>query len=159
MTFFIKYLISEGGYTQLSAGRLFMLMGWLSLLCGLVWGWVSDVIGRKSALVIVYLLHTGAFGLFALWPSPARFTLSAVLFGLSAWSIPATGVSGDTIRISRQSSCPAAPARYRARRRPSIEVRCSRGPKPPQLTAAVNANSAPLAGDVHPGDNSADATR
>ena len=89
MTFFTKHLIAAGGHTQESAGRLFMLMGWLSLLCGLIWGWVSDVIGRKGALVIVYLIHAVAFGLFALWPSPAGFTISAVLFGLSAWSIPA----------------------------------------------------------------------
>ncbi len=89
MTFFIKYLIAEGGYSQPAAGRLFMLMGWVSLLCGLVWGWVSDVIGRKGALIIVYLIHAVAFGLFAIRPSPASFTLSAILFGLSAWSIPA----------------------------------------------------------------------
>jgi len=89
MTFFTKYLIAEGGYTQEAAGRLFMLMGWLSLLCGLIWGWASDIIGRKGALVIVYLIHTLAFGLFALWPSPPGFTISAVMFGLSAWSIPA----------------------------------------------------------------------
>jgi MFS family permease len=89
MTFFTKYLIAEGGYTQASAGRLFMLVGWLSLLCGLIWGSVSDVLGRKTALVIVYVIHTVAFGLFALWPSPPGFVLSAVLFGLSAWSIPA----------------------------------------------------------------------
>jgi len=89
MTFFTKYLIAEGGYTQESAGRLFMLMGWLSLLCGLIWGSVSDRLGRKTALVIVYIIHSFAFGLFALWPSPPGFIISAVLFGLSAWSIPA----------------------------------------------------------------------
>jgi MFS family permease len=89
MTFFTKYLIAEGGYTQESAGRLFMIMGWLSLLCGLIWGSVSDILGRKTALVIVYSIQATAFGLFALWPSPPGFVLSAVLFGLSAWSIPA----------------------------------------------------------------------
>jgi MFS family permease len=89
MTFFTKYLIAEGGYTQAAAGRLFMHMGWLSLSCGVLWGWVSDVIGRKGALVIVFLIHAVSFGLFALWPSPVGFTLSAILFGLTAWSIPA----------------------------------------------------------------------
>ncbi|MFZ3136815.1 MAG: MFS transporter [Thermodesulfovibrionales bacterium] len=89
MTFFTKYLIAEGRFTQESAGRLFMLMGWLSLLCGLIWGSVSDRLGRKTALVIVYIIHSVAFGLFALWPSPPGFIISAVLFGLSAWSIPA----------------------------------------------------------------------
>ncbi len=89
MTFFTKYLIAEGGYSQEAAGRLFMIMGWLSLLCGLIWGSVSDALGRKIALVIVYIIQAVAFGLFALWPQPAGFLLSAILFGLSAWSIPA----------------------------------------------------------------------
>ncbi len=89
MTFFTKYLIAEGGYSPAGAGSLFMLMGWFSLLCGVIWGTVSDIIGRKGALIIVYLIHTAAFSLFALWPTATGFTISAVLFGLSAWSIPA----------------------------------------------------------------------
>jgi MFS family permease len=89
MTFFTKYLITEGGYTQAAAGRLFMIMGWFSLLCGLFWGSVSDRLGRKTALVTVYIIQAFAFSLFALWPSSPGFVLSAVLFGFSAWSIPA----------------------------------------------------------------------
>ena len=99
ITFFAKHLIAEGEYTQQAAGRLFMTMGWFSLLCGLIWGTVSDVIGRKRALIIVYLIHTIAFSLFALWPAPPGFTLSAILFGLSAWSIPAimAATCGDVL--------------------------------------------------------------
>jgi sugar phosphate permease len=99
LTFFTRYLITEGGYTHASAGRLFMLMGWLSLLCGLIWGTVSDVIGRKATLVVVYLVHALSFSLFALWKTPAGFTLSAVLFGISAWSIPAimAALCGDLL--------------------------------------------------------------
>ena len=88
MTFFTKYLMAEGGYSQESAGRLFMVMGWLSLLCGLIWGSLSDTLGRKTVLVIVYIVQSAAFGLFALWPAPPGFVLSAVLFGVTAWSIP-----------------------------------------------------------------------
>ena len=88
MTFFTKCLIADGGYTQSQAGQLFMVMGWFSLFCGLIWGSVSDVIGRKRALAIVYLVHAVAFSLFPLWPAPTGFILSAVLFGLAAWSIP-----------------------------------------------------------------------
>jgi len=99
MTFFIKHLIAEGGYTREAAGNLFMIMGWCSLLCGVIWGTVSDVIGRKRALIMVYLIHTAAFSMFALWPSPAGFTLSAILYGLSAWSIPAimAATCGDVL--------------------------------------------------------------
>jgi len=99
MTFFVKSLIVDGGYTQLSAGHLFMLMGWFSLLCGLIWGTVSDVIGRKRTLFIVYLIHALSFGLFALWSAPVGYTLSAILFGLTAWSIPAimAATCGDVL--------------------------------------------------------------
>jgi MFS family permease len=74
-------------------------MGWFSLLCGLIWGTVSDVIGRKGALIIVYLIHTVAFSMFALWPARPGFTISAILFGLSAWSIPAimAAACGDVL--------------------------------------------------------------
>lgn len=99
MTFFVKRLVAEGGYTQEAAGQLFMIMGWFSLLCGVSWGWVSDTIGRRRALIIVYLTHGIAFGLFALSSKPLGFTVSAVLFGLSAWSIPAimAAACGDVL--------------------------------------------------------------
>ncbi|NQT71419.1 MAG: MFS transporter [Chloroflexi bacterium] len=99
MTFFKDHLTSEGGYTDESAGNLFMLIGCVSLLCGVIWGTVSDHIGRKRALVIVYLIHTIAFSIFALWLETAGFILAAVLFGLSAWSIPAimTAACGDLL--------------------------------------------------------------
>jgi len=99
MTFFVKVLIAEGGYTQEAAGALFMIMGWFSLFCGLIWGGLSDLIGRRWALVIVYLIHMVAFSLFALWPAPVGFTISAILFGLSAWSIPAimAATCGDVL--------------------------------------------------------------
>jgi len=99
MTFFVKGLIAEGGYTQEMAGRLFMIMGWFSLLCGLIWGSVSDVIGRKYAMMIVYLIHAISFSLFALFPAKPGFTISAILFGLSAWSIPAimAATCGDVL--------------------------------------------------------------
>ena len=99
MTFFTKYLVAEAHYSAVEAGRLFMTMGWVSLLCGLIWGWASDHIGRKGALITVYLIQAVAFGLFALWPSPTGLTLSAVLFGLTAWSIPAivAALCGDLL--------------------------------------------------------------
>lgn len=99
MTFFTKYLIAEGGYSQTSAGKLFMLMGWMSLACGVLWGSISDRIGRKPTLVIVYAIQGIAFALFALWPLPAGFFISAILFGLSAWSIPAivAAMCGDIL--------------------------------------------------------------
>lgn len=98
MTFFTKHLIAEGGYTEEAAGSLFMTMGWVSLLCGVLWGAVSDVIGRRRALIVVYLMHALAFGLFALWTNSTGFTLSAILFGLSSGT-PAimAAICGDVL--------------------------------------------------------------
>jgi MFS family permease len=99
MTFFTKYLIAEGGYSKEAAGNLFMIMGWFSLISGLIWGMLSDVIGRKRALILVYLIHAVAFGLFGLWRTPTGFTLSAIIFGLAAWSVPAimSATCGDLL--------------------------------------------------------------
>ncbi|MHB9149421.1 MAG: MFS transporter [Thermoleophilia bacterium] len=99
ITFFTKYLVEEGGYSAAEAGNLFMIVGWLSLLCGVVWGAVSDVIGRKWALVIVYLIQVVSFAMFDLWAVPTGFVISAVLFGLTAWSIPAimAAACGDVL--------------------------------------------------------------
>jgi MFS family permease len=99
MTFFTKYLIAEGGYSKEAAGNLFMIMGWFSLISGLIWGMVSDAIGRKRALILVYLIHAVAFGLFGLWRTPTGFTVSAILFGLAAWSVPAimSATCGDLL--------------------------------------------------------------
>ena len=88
MTFFTKFLISESGYSQEAAGSLFMTMGWFTLLSGLMWGIVSDAIGRRGTMVMVYLVQAAAIVLFGLRPAPLGLTLSAVLFGLTAWSLP-----------------------------------------------------------------------
>ncbi|MHB9027500.1 MAG: MFS transporter [Candidatus Latescibacterota bacterium] len=99
MTFFFKHLISAGGYSREAAGALFMMVGWLSLFCGLIWGAISDAIGRKAALIMVYCIQGVSFALFGLWTTPAGFTVSAALFGITAWSIPAimAAACGDTL--------------------------------------------------------------
>ncbi len=99
MTFFIKYLIAEGGYTTSTAGGLFMIMGWCSLLCGLIWGSVSDRIGRRKTLIILFLIHSLAFGCFAIGGNQLLFLFSVIIYGLTAWSIPAimAAVCGDLL--------------------------------------------------------------
>jgi MFS family permease len=99
ITFFIRYLVGEIGYTRISAGNLFMLMGWFSLGCGLIWGGLSDRIGRRYALIIVYLIQILSFITFALWQKQPGLSVSAALFGLTAWSTPAimAATCGDVV--------------------------------------------------------------
>jgi MFS family permease len=88
LTFFSKRLIADIGYTEQTAGTLFMILGWASLPCGILWGWIADIIGRKAAMTIILLIQALAFALFALWTDTAGLTVSAVLYGLTAWGIP-----------------------------------------------------------------------
>ena len=87
MTFFVKYLLAWG-YTQQAASSLFGTLGWFSLSSGLLWGAISDAIGRKRALAIVYVIHAAAYCLFAASQTRFGLTVSVILFGLSAWSTP-----------------------------------------------------------------------
>jgi len=87
-TFFAKYLVAEGGFTREAAGSLWALIGWISVLSGLAWGSVSDAIGRKYGLALVYIVQAASFATFALWRSQTGYTISAVVFGLAGWSIP-----------------------------------------------------------------------
>jgi sugar phosphate permease len=88
-TFFADYLIGEAGFTKEAAGRLWMLVGLVSFVSGFIWGTVSDAIGRKYGLALVYFLQGLCFILFGLWKAPPGYYLSVLLFALTAWSIPA----------------------------------------------------------------------
>lgn len=89
VTFFAKYLQAEAGYSKVKAGNLWQFVGWISIFCGVVWGWVSDVLGRKYGLALVNLVQGSAYLIFALWNAPAGHIVSAMMFGITAWSIPA----------------------------------------------------------------------
>jgi sugar phosphate permease len=96
-TFFADYLTGEAGFTKEAAGWLWMLAGLVSFVSGFIWGTVSDVIGRKYGLALVYFLQGFCFIIFGLWKATPGYYLSVFLFALTAWSIPAimAATSGD----------------------------------------------------------------
>lgn len=96
-TFFITHLVREGGFTVASAGSLWMKIGIVSLASGFLWGGVSDRFGRRIALVAVFTLQSMAFAVFGLSNEMKAVYLSAALFALTAWSIPAlmAALAGD----------------------------------------------------------------
>jgi sugar phosphate permease len=96
-TFFADYLTGEAGFTKEAAGWLWMLAGLVSFVSGFIWGTVSDVIGRKYGLALVYFLQGLCFIIFGLWKATPGYYLSVFLFALTAWSIPAimAATSGD----------------------------------------------------------------
>ena len=99
MTFYQAYLQLECHYSETEAGRLFLMLGIFSLFCGFLWGAVSDRFGRCSALAMVFLIQMISYGLFAYSASDAVLLISTILFGLTAWSIPAimSAACGDLL--------------------------------------------------------------
>ena len=99
MTFFAAYLIKEMGLSQAQASGLWALVGGLSIFCGVIWGGISDLLGRKYGSALAYFTLAVAYALFALIKSPTGFYASAVIFGLTAWSIPTimAAAAGDYV--------------------------------------------------------------
>jgi MFS family permease len=97
-TFFIAHLVRDGAFTHAAAGMLWMQVGFVSLPSGFIWGSISDRFGRKIVLICVFTLQAAAFALFGLSLAPAAMYASALLFALTAWSIPAlmAALAGDT---------------------------------------------------------------
>jgi MFS family permease len=80
MVFFAAYLVKEMGLSQEWAGGLWALVGGLSIFCGVL------------VLGLSYILY-------AVIKVPIGFYLSAILFGLTAWSIPTimAAAAGDFV--------------------------------------------------------------
>jgi MFS family permease len=99
LTFFIAYLSKECGMNSSAAGRMFGLLGLCSIFSGVIWGSVSDLLGRRWGTMLAYLTLGLSYLLFALWKEQTGFLVSAVLFGLTAWSIPTimAAASGDAV--------------------------------------------------------------
>lgn len=87
-TFFAAYLEKEVGLTPLTVGQLWILMGCLSIFSGFIWGAVSDRIGRKYGLAVVFLLSTLSFIIFAYTKNIVWIYASIIIFGLVAWAVP-----------------------------------------------------------------------
>ena len=96
-TFFVRHLVKEGGFTAGTAGALWMQIGLISIVSGFIWGVISDRWGRRIALLCVFTLQGVSFTIFGLGSSLLAVYVSAGLFAVTAWSIPAlmAALSGD----------------------------------------------------------------
>ena len=99
MVFFAAYLVNEMGLSQEWAGGLWAAVGGLSVFCGVIWGSISDRLGRARGAALAYLVLAMAYIVYALVRVEFGFYLSAVLFGLTAWSIPTimAATAGDLV--------------------------------------------------------------
>jgi MFS family permease len=87
-TFIVTTLVQERGFTEAVAGNFWSWVGFLSLFSGPVFGTLSDKLGRRAGLMIVFTIQMFAYTLVA-FSLPIQFLyLSIGCYGIVAWSIP-----------------------------------------------------------------------
>ncbi|HEX8947807.1 MAG TPA: MFS transporter [Dissulfurispiraceae bacterium] len=92
-TFIVTMLVKERGFSEFAAGNFWAWVGLLSLFSGPVFGTLSDKLGRKAGLIIVFSFQMLAYLLAASrLPDPFLY-LSIGFYGIVAWSIPSIMVA------------------------------------------------------------------
>jgi MFS family permease len=80
-TYFVAYMVEEIGLSEKTAGNIWAIFGWMCMGSGLIWGFLSDRMGRRRAL----LWNHGIISLSVLMPllfhQPFLLGFSAFLFG------------------------------------------------------------------------------
>jgi len=104
-TYFVAYMIEEIRLTAKTAGDIWAIFGWMCAGSGLIWGFLSDRLGRRKAL----LWNNGIISLSVLLPlllyQPFFMGFSAFLFGgtfLGTVTIIAAAI-GDQVVEKRAS--------------------------------------------------------
>ncbi len=99
LTFFKAYLVKEMTISATEADYLWALVGGLSIFCGVIWGSLSDKVGRGRGAALAYLALGLSYLIFALVQGRLGYYSSAITFGLSAWSIPViiAAAAGDAV--------------------------------------------------------------
>ena len=88
VTFIVTAMVNERGFGEGAAGNFWAIVGALSILSGPLFGWISDKLGRKTGIMVVYGLFTIAYALVAAALPDSFLYASICIFGLSVWSIP-----------------------------------------------------------------------
>lgn len=96
-TFIVTTLVQERGMSESLAGNFWSVVGFLSLFSGPVFGSLSDRLGRKAGMIIVFSVQCLAYLLVASGLPGIFLYLSIGCYGLVAWSIPAimAAAAGD----------------------------------------------------------------
>lgn len=102
-TFLVTMLVKEKGYPEDVAGLFWAVVGILSLFSGPLFGWLSDKLGRKVAMIVVFSLFTAAYTLVAFGLPVPWLYLSIMLYGVTVWSVPTimAATVGDILRPSQ----------------------------------------------------------
>ena len=88
-TFFQKRLIVDLGYSDATAGNLFLVLGATGCAAGVLWGRVSDSVGRGRTMAAVMAVEAVVAVVFALWHNTPALVIGSAVFGVCGLSVPA----------------------------------------------------------------------
>lgn len=87
-TFIVTTMVNERGFGENTAGTFWAVVGGLSIASGPLFGWLSDRLGRKRGIMLVYALFTISYILVAADLANPFLYASIAIFGLAVWSVP-----------------------------------------------------------------------
>lgn len=88
VTFFVSAVINKYEVSSSLSGDFWTLLGFCSIFSGFIFGILADRIGPYKTLFFVFLLQTVANFILAINVNDYVIWFSAILFGISVWSIP-----------------------------------------------------------------------
>ncbi|MDO8691197.1 MAG: MFS transporter, partial [Dehalococcoidia bacterium] len=98
-TFFVAYLVDQRGLSAPQAAQAWSLVGLTGLGSGLLWGFISDKLGRRFGLAACYYGYFLALAILTFVPLPAAGFVAGALAGLTITGGMAVfaALLGDTV--------------------------------------------------------------
>lgn len=105
-TFIVTTMVREYGFSEALAGSYWSWTGLFSLFSGVVFGILSDRIGRKQGLALVFLVQSGAYLLAGLQPGEFGLLIAIILYGTALFAVPAimAAAVGDYLGPTRTAA-------------------------------------------------------
>jgi MFS family permease len=105
-TFIVTAMVTEYGFSEARAGFFWSWVGLFALTSGVLFGVLSDRIGRKWGLFLVFAIQSVAYLLAGSGLGNIALLVSIVLYGLSVFAIPAimAAAVGDYLGLPRAAA-------------------------------------------------------
>lgn len=105
-TFIVTTMVVEMGFAEARAGMFWSWVGFFGIFSGVGFGALSDRIGRRRGMMVVFAVQTLAYLLVGLQPGQAGVIASVFLYGIAAFAIPTimAATVGDYLGLSRAAA-------------------------------------------------------
>jgi len=105
-TFIVTSMVREYGLSEVRAGQYWSWVGFFSVFSGVGFGALSDLIGRKQGLILVFLVQSAAYLLAGLKLGTVGLVLAIALYGSAVFAIPAimAAAVGDYLGTARAAA-------------------------------------------------------